>query len=496
MGGSEATGGQPTGGQATGGQATGGATAPVRWRVARPLVLALLGLKLLVTVWNAATFDGWGYDGRHHVWRAYIGCAADPMAYDPPLYYVPVFGTVTTTLTHDFDVPRKMTVEERNLPLQRLRWLNVVWLAVFYASWLFGVIPRLFADDRVRLLASGLLLALPGYQKMAVMPHPDNLHTAAAAACFAAWLWARERKARRLAAGGAAGDTGELALLAGLAIFAGWTRPFAAVTVAVTGIMAVAHARVGRRVFGAGFLARLVALTLVIGAGSSAWYVYRHAQTGLWGGAYNPRFIAKFAKGKQTFDWAHYFGSFEFAALVAHPNRGVGRDLPDPEARARIANSFFTTLYSEVWGDHWMHFSGKKRPYERPEKFDAKIWPKRMLFVTALPITLLLLLRLFVHLVRIVRRGPRDWARLPPDVALALLFVLGAGFYLFWQTGSGLTPGKNSSIKFIYSAYLAPAPLLLALHGRFGERRLWAWLFGAALLFAVALPVAFYWPAG
>ena len=59
---------------------------PPARRASRLLVAGLLAVKLAVTLWNCATFDGQVYDTMKHARRASTGgLAMGPLHCDPPL---------------------------------------------------------------------------------------------------------------------------------------------------------------------------------------------------------------------------------------------------------------------------------------------------------------------------------------------------------------------------------------------------------------------------
>ena len=181
-------------------------------RSVQTLVIFLFCLKLMATGWATIVHKDYVYDGDHHLDRARSGgLKIDKMAYNPPLYYFPA-----------------LAISGDDSKMRVLRLQNIVWVGAFYALWLLFIFPAVLPSGRSRLVASLILLALPGYQKLAAMVHPDNLHAGLSAIAIAAWLLYHRRLDRE------SPDTQWWPLLAvSLAIgLAGWTRPFAAVTVA------------------------------------------------------------------------------------------------------------------------------------------------------------------------------------------------------------------------------------------------------------------------
>jgi hypothetical protein len=154
-----------------------------------------------------------------------------------------------------------------------------------------------------------------------------------------------------------------------------------------------------------------------------------------------------------------------------------------PSWQNPLANSLPTLLYSETWGDHWLVFSGAHLK-------DGKIPEKRRLLAAALPATILLIGAGLAGAALVVLRArepggePRAWV-------LALV-VAGAALFLWWQLGPALLPGKNSTVKLIYVAYLLPPALVFPFQLRIPR---WPWralLAYAVVLYVVALPVALW----
>jgi hypothetical protein len=63
-----------------------------------------------------------------------------------------------------------------------------------------------------------------------------------------------------------------------------------------------------------------------------------------------------------------------------------------------------------------------------------------------------------------------------------------------WQTTGGLTPGKQSGIKFIYNAFWAPAACLLAVYPLRRPAALTGLTLYTLVIFGLAMPLALYWP--
>ena len=439
---------------------------------ARALLLALVALKLAITAFNAGAYDNHQYDYPHHVWRARTaGLEVAKMAYNPPLYYLPTLAL----LPDDARAARKAPPGPL---LELLRYTNVGWLALFYLCWIVVILPRVLPDRRTAFVASLLLLALPGYQKLGMLAHPDNALAALSAFLIATWLCVRERIR--------AGERNWAALLA-LALatgLAGLTRPLAIAPVGVFWAVMMLELARGHRPRSRAFLARAAAATLLAATLAGSWYVYRWASSDKITDAYDDRYIANFAPHRAGFPFLPYFTTFHLRELLEVPNRKIGAlDDENPWPRNRYANSFFTILYSETWGDHWLYFSG-------PVNEERKLWEKRVLFLLALPLVPLLFWRFGRGALRALRSATSD--PLAPGTVVFGFFAACAVLYLYWQTGPALLPGKNSTIKFIYNAHLYPAALAVAFLAPVRERWFRLWVGYALILGAAALPLAVF----
>lgn len=487
----------------------------------RFLIGVLLCVKLALLAWNAVMFEGKVYDQAHHEDRALFGgLRPGKMAYNPPLYYLPALlvkrppevplieRSITGGGGGDDEEEAAAREAKKSPPgpeevlhkakqMKLLRYFNLLYASLTYVGWICFAFPRLLRGFRGWFLASLLLLSLPGLQKLAVMVHPDNAFAALVTLGVCVWLFVRDRfRAGKLGFGhllGFAVATGVIGL----------TRPFSIAPVAVlTGaLMAYLLRLEGRRWLR--LVPRAAALLTVVAALSGSWYVYRWYESGQVTNAYRDRYIETFAKRRPGFDFISYFSTFHVKELLESPNRKMAGGTSNIYDNNPHANSFFTLLYSEVWGDHWLYFSGKKGK-------EGKLWPKRTVLTVALatsPIALLLAAG-FVH--DLVRRSRRALAeakdkklvarlvelakRLELDLVLMGVAGLGCLLYLYWQTGPALLPGKNSTIKFVYVASLVGPTLALLFRHR--VRGLTFNLLSAyfLLLNFVALPVAMFWP--
>jgi hypothetical protein len=206
-------------------------------RNARVVVTAALILKLALVVWNAAVYNNITYDYHAHKARvATAGLRVGAMEYNPPLYYLPCLPFVE-------DVSKAQIKEgfTRDDLIHLLRFTNIAYLFLFYLCWIYFIIPKLVPNWRAATVASLVLLSFPGFQKLGVMTHPDNLVVGLSALGLATWLWFRKR-APRAGWKDWAGVAG-FGLLVGLL---GMTRPFAAAplfVLSLAGIIALIRER-------------------------------------------------------------------------------------------------------------------------------------------------------------------------------------------------------------------------------------------------------------
>ncbi len=492
-------------------------------RGARLLLAFLVVLKLAVTAYNAAAYDRTTYDWEMHADRARSGgLSLEGRAYNPPLYYLPTLPYIKLQAVRGKPAPSGSQL------LEYLRWSNLAYLALFYWCWVFYIFPKVARDYRSATVASLALLALPSYQRLAASSHPDNALASLTAVCMALWLWLRwrhppcapeNRRARRARVFAFLA----LALAAGLV---GLTRPFGVIPSAVFLAALLVELKRGSRLFSVGFLVPAGALALTVVGCAGSWIGYQRFVAKHVAPVYKASYMARFEPLREGFDFKSYFTTFRFSELLAKPSRHM-RELPTPEASASAspsavprppasgasatqstraaasrkaakakakaprrpnpgAGSFFTLLYSEVWGDHWLYFSGRRQE-------DNKVWPKRILLLAALPLIPLLTIRFGHGVWRTLRQlRPRLGQGLEQLLALGL-FLMGAAVYLYWQTGEGLLPGKNSTVKFLYFAYLVPFALAVCAVPKTGKLRFNLWLFYLLTLVIVAFPVSIYW---
>jgi hypothetical protein len=485
----------------------------------RVLIAVLLCVKLAISVWNAVQFNGKVYDQGHHQDRALFGgLRAGKMAYNPPLYYlpalliprpadVPLVERSTKSVGDDDEAEASREAakspatrsEKRHKAKQLtlLRYTNVFWDSLIYLGWIYFAFPRLLRGFRGWFLASLLLLALPGFQKLGAMIHPDNAFAALTTVGVCVWLWVRERWRKGTL------SFKQLLVFALAAGAVGLTRPFSVVTVAVLSCFVMVYLLRLEGLRWSRLLVRGAALASIIVLLSGSWYFYRWRYTGHITNAARDRYIAVFEKRRPGFDYVSYLTSFHVAKLLETPNRKMGGGSTSSYANTPDANSFFTLLHSEIWGDHWLYFSGNQAR-------EGKLWPKRTMLTAALAMPAVVTLLGGAFVVDLIRRTRRALAelkerkplaklvglieKLEADLVLLGITCLGLALYLYWQFGPALLPGKNSTIKFVYVASLfGPATALLF------TRRPSAPTFNLLaayflVLFIVSVPVAMFWP--
>ena len=495
-------------------------------RSGRFLIALLLCIKLALLVWNAAVFDGRPYDVGHHSDRALFGgLRPGKMAYNPPPYYfpalllkrppdVPLVERSSETIGEDEEAiqsrkerttPANLSERRfRNRLIEELRYTNIFWVGLFYVGWIWYAFPRLLGSFQGWFLASLLLLAMPGYQKLGVMTHPDNMFAGCASLAICGWLFLRERWQRSQSVPPQPGYGFKHLIGFALAIgLMALTRPFAAVPVAVLSVVATVYVVRLTGLHWKQLLPKLALVGVIVAVMSTSWYVYRWKHSGELTNAYRTGYISKFEGRRANFNYFKYYTTFNLTDLIDDPSRKMGDGGESVYADTPLANSFFTLLYSEVWGDQWLYFSG-------PKMRDLKVWPKRLILTCALLVPPIMaglgglflwdMLRRAREQLRatkdhsVVRRLLELAATLERELVLLAIAVLGAALFIYWQAGPALLPGKNSTVKFIYIATLFPPTLALVF-----SRRMKPLTFNLLsgyflILFIAAFPFAMYWP--
>jgi hypothetical protein len=385
-------------------------------------------------------------------------------------------------------------------------------LGLFYVGWIGYAFPRLLNGFQGWFLASLLLLALPGYQKLGAMSHPDNAFAGSATLALCAWLFLRERwqEAAKPAApteGAAPAPRASYGLwhLLGFALAIGLlalTRPFALVPAAVLSVVACVYAL---RLTGTHWKALLPKLALIVTlllSLSLGWYIYRWKSCGEPTSVFPTADRIRAGQTPSNATLRQYYATFKVRELIDPPSRKPlrrGRAITlDPPA----TSSFFTLLFSEIWGDQWLNFSGSPR--------DVKLWPKRLSMTCALlvpPIIAglggLFLWDLFRRAkTELLAQKGRSFVRAALEVAATLeqelvlltITALSAALFVYWQGGPALSPDESSSLKFIHIATLFP-PVLALVFSRHLERDSFSLLSGYFLVvFIATFPLAMYWP--
>jgi hypothetical protein len=494
-------------------------------RSGRYLIALLLCIKLVLLVWNAKVYDGVSYAPQYHADRALFGgLKVSKLAYDSPLYYLPALlvprpaDVVLVERSSELARERDASKERRKRPSQAersfrsklldvLRYTNVLWVGFFYVAWIGYAFPRLLRDRRAWFLASLVLLAVPGYQKLAAMSHPDNLFAAASALAVCAWLWLRQHWLAVMSAADARLETSRpdrwLVALACVVGLVGLTRPLALAYVAPLTLVAFVYAARfsgGRLLL---LLRRAALVAALVGVLSASWYIVRWRQTGAVLASVHDDVTAQNEPLRRNFPYARYLRTFYPGELWDNPNSSFGEVQPGADPRLSHANSLPSLLHSETWGDHWLSFSGEKQR-------DGKIWAKRVSLGAALLVPLITLLLFAAWLwsfgargrllwqdnkaSRALERLRKVWAALETELVLGAICTLGAALFLWWQMGPALLPGDNSSVKFIYVAAFFPPAIALLLSRTLEKLPALLLVAYFLALYLAAFPVAMYYP--
>ncbi len=474
-------------------------------RGARLLLGFLIVFKLAISAYNVAAYDQTPPDWEAHAERVMRGEASPKSCPDAPhLYYLTARPYVELQKLLGAPTPEASDLAEY------LRWTNLAFLGVFYWCWVFCIFPRVAGNYRAATAASLTLLAIPSYQRLTASAQPENALVCLSTVCMAAWLWLRWGHPPR-APGDAAGRWRRVAAMVVLGcatILAAFTRPFGLVPAAVFfGALLVELGR-GRRLLSRGFLGAAVPALALAAALAGTWQGYPRSGP-------EPESLGANAKAKGRGAPRHAspepkldLATFRLSALLSTPNRRMREELPPPSTRVQpgspkpsrktppvskprqTANtntsSYFTLLYSEIWGDHWLSFSGRRQT-------DNKIWPKRILFVVALPLLPLLAIRFGHGTWRTIRQfRPRLGRGLEALLVLAFCLV-GSYLYLSWQLGEGMQASRGASVQFRSFAFLVPFVIATCSVPRIGKLRFNLWLAYLLTLFMAAFSLAVFW---
>lgn len=107
-------------------------------------------------------------------------------------------------------------------------------------------------------------------------------------------------------------------------------------------------------------------------------------------------------------------------------------------------NSFFPRYYGDMWGDHWLVYSA----YHKNK--DDKVTEKRIVFILAIPFTLLYFFCAFLYAFKCIKYFIVH-KKLKLEYISGLLFVLSFLLFVYFVMFRNPIPAKNSTIKFLYT---------------------------------------------
>jgi len=222
----------------------------------------------------------------------------------------------------------------------------------------------------------------------------------------------------------------------------------------------------------------------------SAWWGIRYIKTEQFININVPTYHDKYETRRKETDFNYYLRyatSFHFKELIEIPNRTYDASISNTtDWKQSLNNSLWTVAYSDFWGDHWLYFSGEQNT-------EGKLWPKRVLFLYAFPITVIFSISIIRGVKLMITNIIQNKRKLMPSNTTSILFIFGFGLWLFWQTLIALEPGKNSGIKFIYNAYYFPFSIPVALTVVRSQIMQKLVLFSSILLYFLAIPISIYW---
>lgn len=187
-------------------------------------------------------------------------------------------------------------------------------------------------------------------------------------------------------------------------------------------------------------------------------------------------FHAMLQEKAKTFDRRILFCNLEFNKLFVSPNR---------YAPFSNENALWPRLYGDIWGDHWLWFSG---PVELVER---KAFSKQVIFLLAAPLTVAIVLGCLASFVSfgaaVVRR--LQWQPHHVAAAISVGCMMLYMYYLYTEP----MPGNNSNVKgaYIYGYFWCPLVCFIHWLSRFPRLivPMNTYLF---ILFIFALPLAIY----
>jgi len=447
-----------------------------------PFISLLLAIQIIIMIWNAIVYPSHEqYDmTRHFTSVANGGLLVSVRNFDPPLYYM--FALPFLMIGEFFNI---QILKDLNFLIPLMKAYNVLIICFFNLIWIYYIFPRLIYDKLARNIAGILLLALPGFEKIAVMIHADNLFTLLTTLIFAILL----------------NETIDLQSWRGVLIFSillsmvAFTRPFGVVPVAFFGVFwlqkSIRFTKL-KLINPKQILFRGIVLLFIVMIPISSWWAIRFQKTAHWINISTPTVHEKYSSRQNSLRYdfyLEYLTTFYYKQLIQIPNRYFAEIAPGDSTNwvDSLNNSLWTVAYSDFWGDHWLYYSG-------PKYIEGKLWPKRILFVFALPITVAVFLSFTknaaLELIKIFRNKLSiDYFGLS-----TLIVIAGFGIWLFWQTFLALEPGKISTNKFIYNAYYIPFVIPVALANISKAPRFMAICHVTSIiLYMLTLPISIYW---
>jgi hypothetical protein len=456
------------------------AAAPAPFRpAARQVSLLLLALVAGIMLWNTFAHPPHNiYDDRHHL--ALIEANENPLDWRPhpaaglfdhlPVFYYAALGKIHRTL--------ELASGREWHPYFTFRVFHAAFIVLIAALFAFSLLPRIAGGHPAT--AAWFLAAafvVPNHYLSQVMVRSDHFLFLFINLLF--YLWFRFDFPARLATSpwrlGAWG-----ALLVGMANARNFCLAAYLVFLAWGLWVLVRHAPRARPAWWLG----VAALLLATAAATSAHYVDRYLRTGrlFEQNQESERFLL-YRQRAETFDRRLLFLNLEFDAVwrepsrhavfhatTAWPARWLGIPARDPSFEDD-QNSFLPRLYSDMWGDHWLYFSGQRiRRIEGASGWALKYPLKRAALLAAAPFTLAFFL---IPAGLAVAGGLgllRGRAPTPGQTASAI-FMGAFALLVLWIHGQP-EPGANVTVKFCYlfgyawlpllglAEYLAPRPRL------------------------------------
>lgn len=463
----------------------------------------LLMISAAIMAWNTfAHAPAAVYDSRHHV--RLIEANADPLDWRPhaaeglfdhlPVLYYAVLGKlhrlVEAVSGLDFH------------PFYFFRLIHLLAILGMVGLLAFDLLPRMAgatpAGTRAFIAAA---LLIPNLYLSQVMIRSDHFVALFAQLLF--YLWFRFEFPGRLAESGWRRAAWAVLLVA-MANSRNFSLPAFVVFFAWGGLVLLWDARRRR---GWGPRVGAAALLALVAGLSSVHYAMRYARTGrLFEQTQTSDRFARYQERAKGFDRRLLFLNFQFDRVLANPTREVrfeatkawpARRLNIPTRDATFEddnNALFPRLYADMWGDHWLYFSGSRiRRLDESRVWSHKLPLKRVVLVAAAPFTLMYVLvplAMAASGLLGLARGQRPSA----GQTAASIFVLAFGLLAVWVAGQP-EPGINTSVKFCYLGAFAVFPLIAIYEGLLRHPRIARWtvlyVWG---LWALCLPLAVFVP--